>query len=202
MKKRARGNEILWEPFYFVADDESWGATGEQTRTCGKACPSPGQPFAGRRRPREIAPDNAWRRRNTSKPLTAMMRMENIARGAGHASQCGRRPRGVRANALLDEAPGRLDRIEIMRVGRQIPQGGAALVDQRPDLRQRVLVLPGRRGNVASPFSRPFFRWCARGVAADPPSCRHLLRRGRRSLRRPLWEQLIGAVAWILERQQ
>ena len=38
------------------------------------------------------------------KPLTAMMRTNDVTSGAGHASQRHGRPRGVRPDALLDEA--------------------------------------------------------------------------------------------------
>jgi hypothetical protein len=66
-----------------------------------------------------------------SNVLTAMMRTHDMTSGANHPSQRGRCPRRLRANALFDQRPRRLDRVEIVRVRWQVAQAGATPLDER-----------------------------------------------------------------------
>jgi len=89
------------------------------------------------------------------KPLTAVMRTDDVACRAGDASQREGRPWGVGPDALLDESPGRLDGIEIVRVGRQVAHGGAPLFDQRADFRGFVRLQIVEQDDITRTQARP-----------------------------------------------
>jgi hypothetical protein len=67
-----------------------------------------------------------------------MMRTKDVTRGARDPAPRRRRARSLRPNASLDQAPLRFSRIEIVRVGRQVPQRRPTCFEARAD--RRLLV--------------------------------------------------------------
>ena len=67
------------------------------------------------------------------KPVPAIMWTHDVAAGASHTLHGEFVAGGVRANVLLDEGPGRLDRAEIVRVRRQMFELCAALFHESAD---------------------------------------------------------------------
>ena len=65
-----------------------------------------------------------------AKPLAAMARTDGVASAARDAAQGTGGPRSVLANPLLDQAPRRLDWVEVVRIGRQESQGRPARFDE------------------------------------------------------------------------
>lgn len=83
--------------------------------------------------------------------LTTMMGRDDVASGASDTPQCAARARGVITNASLDQAPCRLDGTEVMRVGRQWFQCGAALFNEETDLRSAVSLEIVQQHDIAAP---------------------------------------------------
>ena len=64
-------------------------------------------------------------------PILTMVRANDVARGPCDAPECARVAGRLRSNPLLDERPRRFDGIQVVRVRRQISDGGAALFNEQ-----------------------------------------------------------------------
>src|SRR4029453_13596899 len=67
-----------------------------------------------------------------SKPIVAMARLHDLASTLGGAAERGAGAGCNGADAFLDQCPGRLNGIEIMRVRRQEAERGSGLLNQFP----------------------------------------------------------------------
>src|SRR5437762_10136872 len=101
------------------------------------------------------------------KALTTMTGRDSVSGGARHATQGERGPGRAGADALLHERPRRLDRIEVVRVRRQVAHGGPALFDEEAHLQRlmrgeiveqdHVTTPQARREPAPNPFDEAFF---------------------------------------------
>src|ERR1700694_2058726 len=85
-----------------------------------------------------------------AKPLSTMMRPDDVACGARDLPQRPSCARRVRADALLDQAPRRFDRVVVVRVRRQKLHGGTALLDELSDRRRLVGVQVVEQDDVSA----------------------------------------------------
>jgi hypothetical protein len=79
-----------------------------------------------------------------SKPLSTMMRSHDMACRACDATELTRRARRKTPNALFEQSPCGLDRIEVVRVRRQKAQRGTARFDQTPGRLSSKTISPRR----------------------------------------------------------
>ena len=82
--------------------------------------------------------------------LTTMIGRDDVARSASDSAECTNRAWCIIANAPFHETPGGLDRIEVVRVGRQEFQGGAALFDEEAHLRGLVRLQVVEQDDIAA----------------------------------------------------